>query len=527
MTASRGSFDRQSAYAQLYAAMQSDRPLEARLKNALDIGVDQFGVDLGYVAEVDQETNSWEVVISTDTEGRSDLTGLTEDLRNTFCQRTINEEGIVAFRDIAEVGLEDHPTAIEYGLSCYHGAPIIVDGEPYGTVCFSSFDPRDEAFSEAEKSFSHLVAQMAGYEIEQQDYEAELAARAAELDEREEIYRAVIDASFDLVFRLDTGGRFTYNSESVTELLGYTPEELDGEPVSALHPDEEAVERGRALFERVLSGETVEDCYFPLETKAGDIVYADVRGTPIYDSSVPEKERTPEDIVAVQGMSRDATDRKRRDGLISVINRVLRHNLRNDVGVINGYAEMLEDELDGQQETLAKRVRTTSGRLLDLSETAQKLERNLDTPSDRQPLDLRAVVDRVVDQHREAYPNAGITVSTPEKAVIDSSPRLETAIWELVDNAAKHAGEAPEVEIDIEQTDSHVVCLVGDDGPGIPELERSVLESGEETSLVHGRGLGLWLVYWIVTGLGGSVSVVESRRGGSTVRLRLPKATVD
>jgi len=527
MTEFRGSFDRQSAYAQLYAAMQSDRPLEKRLLEALEIGVEQFGVDLGYVATVDEATDSWEIIISTDPEGRPDPTGLEEDLSNTFCLRTIQNEEIVAFRDVAEVGLEDHHSAVEYDISCYHGAPIIVDGEPYGTVCFSSFNPRGEAFSDAEKSFSHLVAQMAGYEIEQQDYEAELAEREARLDERAEIYRAVIDASFDQVFRLDTEGRFIYNSESVTELLGYEREELDGKPISVLHSTEEAVERGIELFDQVLSGETVEDRYFPLETKAGDIIYVDVRGTPIYDSQVPPAERTSEDIVAVQGMIRDATDRKRRDGLITVINRVLRHNLRNDVGVINGYAELLEDELEGQQELLANRVRTTSGRLLDLSETAQKLEANLDIPSERQTLDLRGMVDTVVGQQREAYPNASITLTAPDQALIESSPRLETALWELVDNAAKHAGETPEVTIEIERTDSHVVCLIQDDGPGIPELERSVLESGEETSLVHGRGLGLWLVYWIVTGLDGSVSVIDSHSGGSTVQLRLPQATPD
>ncbi len=527
MTAPRGAFDRQSAYAQLYAAMQSDRPLEDRLREALEIGVEQFGVDLGYVAEVDQATNDWEIIISTDPEGRPNPTGLQEDLTNTFCLRTIKNEEIIAFRDVVEEGLEDHPSAVEYDISCYHGAPIIVDGEPYGTVCFSSFDPRDEAFSDAEKSFSHLVAQMAGYEIEQQAYEAELTDRETTLDERGEIYRAVIDASFDQVFRLDTEGRFIYNSESVTALLGYKREELDGEPVSVLHPDEEAVERGMALFERVLAGETVEDRYFPLESKAGDIIYVDVRGTPIYDSQVPTAERTPEDIVAVQGMIRDATDRKRRDGLISVINRVLRHNLRNDVGVINGYAEMLEDDLTGQQELLAKRVRTTSGRLLDLSETAQKLEANLDLPDKRQSLDLCALANRVVDQHQNAYPGASIEVSAPEQVVVESSPRLETALWELVDNAAKHAGETPAVSIEIEQTETHVVCTVRDDGPGIPELERSVLESGEETSLVHGRGLGLWLVYWIVTGLDGSVSVVDAHSGGSTVQLRLPQTSTD
>jgi len=524
MADSRGTFDRQEAYSQLYEVMQTDRPLDERLGEALEIGVEQFGVDLGYVAKVDQENNDWEVVISTGPEEGPDLTGIKDDLTNVFCLRTIREEGIVSFADAAAEGLEDHPGVVEYGVQCYHGAPIMVDDEPYGTVCFSSFDPRDEAFSEAEKSFSHLVAQMAGYEIEQQQYEAEVAEREAQLDERSEISRAIIDASFDLVFRLDPQARFSYTSRSGLRFLGYEPADLDGAPMATVLPNGETVERAWELFGQVLSGETIEVEYFPLETKAGDVVYADIRATPIYDSEVPEADRTPKDIVAVQGMSRNATERKRRDGLISVINRVLRHNLRNDVGVINGYAEMLEGELADQQETLARRIRTTSDRLLDLSETAQKLERTLDAPNEREPQDVVALVDRVTDQLGAAYPDAAISMSGPDSAVVESSPRLETAIWELIENAAKHAGDAPEIEVDIAETDTHIELAVRDDGPGLPELERSVLESGEETPLVHGRGLGLWLVYWIVTGVGGTVTVTERERGGATIALRLPTA---
>jgi len=526
MSGVHAGFDRQTAYSRLYEVMQTDRPLEERLQDALEVGVSQFGVDFGYVTEIDTQTNDWEAVISTELPDGTDLTGLQEDLTNTFCLRTIQDEDIFAFADIATEELEDHPGAADYGIHCYHGAPILVDNEPHGTVCFASYDPRAEAFSEAEKSFSHLVAQMAGYEIEQQQYEQELTAWETQLNERSEIYRAVIDASFDHVFRLDLNGQFTYNSPSVVELLGYDPEELTGSSMQLVFPDEEAAERAMELLEQILSGETVEERYLPLETKAGDVIYADVRGTPIYDSEVPESERTTEDIVAVQGMTRDVTDRKRRDGLISVINRVLRHNLRNDVGVINGYAEMLEDQLVGQQQTLAKRVRTTSDRLLDLSETAQKLEQTLDGPIERKPIDLRPLVDRVVDQLGDQYPEASIAASGLETCVVDTAPRLETAVWELVDNAAKHAGESPSVGIELAETDTHVEIRVRDEGPGLPELERSVLESGEETPLAHGRGLGLWLVYWIVTGVGGTVSVIEPQQLGSTVELRLPKPPV-
>ncbi|MFW5978221.1 MAG: sensor histidine kinase, partial [Halohasta sp.] len=173
--------------------------------------------------------------------------------------------------------------------------------------------------------------------------------------------------------------------------------------------------------------------------------------------------------------------------------------------------------------TLARRVRTTAGRLLDLSETAQKLERNLDVPDDREPVDLRSLADRVADEIGGEHPEASITVTAPDSLVVDSSPRLETALWELVDNAAKHAGESPTVGIEIDTRGEQAVVRVTDDGPGLPELERSVLESGEETPLVHGSGLGLWLIYWIVTGVDGTLEVVDPTTPGTAIEIRLPK----
>jgi len=54
-------------------------------------------------------------------------------------------------------------------------------------------------------------------------------------------------------------------------------------------------------------------------------------------------------------------------------------------------------------------------------------------------------------------------------------------------------------------------------------MERQVLEAGRETPLEHGSGLGLWLVNWIVTGLGGEVTTTVD--GGTTVTVRLSPAT--
>ena len=350
----------------------------------------------------------------------------------------------------------------------------------------------------------------------------ELVERERELDEQNELYRTIIDASFAFVFRIDLEGRFTFVSPSTEEFLGYSPAALENRPISTTHPDEETTEWAWNQIEPILNGESNRVRDFPLETKAGTTVYTDVRGVPIYDGSVSPDERTPADIVGIQLMIRDATERRQREGLISVINRVLRHNLRNKMTVITGYAEMLEEELDGDRAAKATQISDTAERLLDLSESARRIEENRELSPELEPVDLVPVVDRLVSQTRMRYPDASATVDAPDTVVAETDERIETALWEVLDNAAKHSGDSPSLKIDVTVTDLQVEIAVKDDGPGLPETERKVLESNTETQLVHGQGLGLWLVDWIVTSLDGEVDATPSPEG-TTVAIYLPR----
>jgi len=55
----------------------------------------------------------------------------------------------------------------------------------------------------------------------------------------------------------------------------------------------------------------------------------------------------------------------------------------------------------------------------------------------------------------------------------------------------------------------------------VSRLSPEVLETGEETPLNHGQGLGVWMVRMLVAQVGGDVSV-DVTDGGTTVHLRIP-----
>jgi signal transduction histidine kinase len=100
---------------------------------------------------------------------------------------------------------------------------------------------------------------------------------------------------------------------------------------------------------------------------------------------------------------------------------------------------------------------------------------------------------------------------------------LELVVSNLLENALVHAAEDGEpVTLSATATEDEVAITVSDDGPGIPENELETIERGTETDLVHGSGLGLWIVTWGVRHLGGDVTF-DSDDDGTTVRVTIPR----
>ncbi|AZH24525.1 sensor histidine kinase [Haloplanus aerogenes] len=232
------------------------------------------------------------------------------------------------------------------------------------------------------------------------------------------------------------------------------------------------------------------------------------------------------------GFQTDVTERKRTEQLVRLLNRVLRHNLRNDLNVLLGVGNHLRSERaeTADLDDLGERIERTAGQLMDLSEQARELERN--ARRDREPRRLDPATlfdDATVDLSATA--RVETTVATERR--ICAGPELEQAVSELVTNAVAHNPVAePWVELTAIDDGEWIELTVTDDGPGIDDMEVAVIAEGKETDLVHGSGLGLWLVNWIVTRYGGSFRI-RARNGdsadesGSVATIRLPAIDAD
>ncbi|SEN83372.1 Signal transduction histidine kinase [Halorientalis persicus] len=220
---------------------------------------------------------------------------------------------------------------------------------------------------------------------------------------------------------------------------------------------------------------------------------------------------------------RDVTDRKTREQRLQVLNRITRHNLRNDLDAIRGFAETIrEEELgDAETEEYFDRIETLAHGLVDLSSAIERSERLLTDPTPNQKqCDLTAVAETVADR----TDGERITVDSPADPVeIRSDPEIvRLVLEELVENSMEHIDGDEPVVVAVRQSEAGGTLDVRDSGPGIPEHEQAVLLEGEETAGMHGTGVGLWLVAWGVTRLGGRLSFGDRASDDSTVTVHLP-----
>jgi signal transduction histidine kinase len=207
----------------------------------------------------------------------------------------------------------------------------------------------------------------------------------------------------------------------------------------------------------------------------------------------------------------------------------LRHNLRNRMNVIIGWAEELRERDDPEVAAAGERITTTAVDLVELGSQVRLLVETADDVGETtERVVLRDHLEPLLNRLRESHPQVAVEADLPSTAtaVVPSAKLLVIAVENLLQNAVEHNdAERPWVRLVVEDDGEHTRIRVADNGPGIPDDERAVLRRGSETPLEHGSGLGLWLVHWTVTAAGGEVSFGESDADGSVITLTLPSGT--
>lgn len=213
-----------------------------------------------------------------------------------------------------------------------------------------------------------------------------------------------------------------------------------------------------------------------------------------------------------------------------LLNRITRHDIRNEMQVISGWTGQLADHTDDAGDQIRQRILNSSQHIVDLTKAVREFVETLQTGGDPdlEPVELKSVITDELTKRRATFEAAEFAV-TGEIPQVDvrTNDLLASVFRNLLNNAVQHNdSETPRVEIVVGEHDERVTITIADNGSGIPPEHREAVLGRTEEGLDHpAAGLGLYLVDTLVSQYGGALQISEADLGGARIEVELPKAS--
>ncbi len=374
---------------------------------------------------------------------------------------------------------------------------------------------------------------------------------------------AIVESSSDAITSASLDLRFTSWNAGAERMFGRPADEMLGQPITAVIPEEHR-DGALSLLGQVVAQDRVAQLETERELADGSLVQVAFTYSPIRDSAgkvvgvsaigqdVTERKRAEVDrerLLAAEQEARALAEAAQRD--LSAQNERLReldrlkdefialvsHELRTPLTSIRGYTELMLDgevgELTDEQRQFLGVVERNSHRLLhlvgDLLFLAQveagKLVLDVDT------FDLGAVASESVETARPQAEAKEITLTLatgPVPLIAGDRARIAQLLDNLVSNAVKFTPDKGRVDVRVSGVEKQAVLEVRDSGMGIPAGEQALLferffrTTTATEQAIQGTGLGLAISKAIVEAHSGRITVASEEGSGTTFRVTLP-----
>lgn len=346
----------------------------------------------------------------------------------------------------------------------------------------------------------------------------ELHERFASLQESEELLRKMIVASPDIIVRTDLEGHIVLINQTGAVLAGCDdPADLIGRSVFSFFAPESlpvAIENTRLMFEHPLGPIeyifiTRDGRRIPLEVN-GDVLYTPL-GSPLgmvyFCRDVTERRQAEESL-------RQANQK------LTILSGITRHDIRNQLVALNGYVELLREEVpDASHDRIFSQVRAASRQIESMIQFTKEYEEiGVHSPGWQ-------VVRVVVEQAGASIGPASIVLENklPSTLEVFADPLISRVFFNLMDNAARHGTGHTSVRFSVEEREGTTVILCEDDGPGVsPDCKDRIFEPG----FGQNSGFGLTISREILGITGIAIRETGEFRRGARFEMLVPPGAV-
>lgn len=510
-------------------AVQSGQSRGERLASALKLGCDHLGLPIGIVSHVTGDDYIVEHCCTPPGAALHD--GDLFSLGNTYCSITLAVNDVIAIRHMGRSDYHGHPCYGAFQLECYIGVPIIVRGQPYGTVNFSSAEPYGRDFDDGDLEFMRLLGRWAGALIVEDQMTLALKATSAQLEQ-------VLESAAEGIYGVDVENQVTFVNAAAARMLGVEAQGILGNV--GFHALGHRLADGRlcpegtcAIRQTLIDGQV---------RRASDEFFAAADGT-VFPVEYAVSARIEDGrVIGAVVVFRDITERKaleeelrRSNAELERFAYVTSHDLRAPLRMVASYLGLLAKSLAGrlgknEQEFIdyavngAKRMDLMINDLLTYSRIGRGDE-------GRGAVALQDALDLALINVRVAVSESGaaIVVETPLPIVEGHQSELVRLFQNLVGNALKFVedGQSPRISIACQRADREWLFSITDNGIGIDHADLgrlfTVFQRLVPQQQYDGTGIGLAACKKIVERHGGRIWVESAGLGqGSTFRFTLP-----
>lgn len=423
-------------------------------------------------------------------------------------------------------------------IKSYLGIPVFKNDELLGLIGLAN---KEGGFSETDLEFLKPITNSYANFLKSLRISRQRKLAEEEKNESNRLFKLISESANDIIAFHDMDSTFKFVSPSCYRILGYMPEELLGKKVPEVIPTHE-----RRTYVRNSMEVIIVAIHHKLTKKK---IYLEINITYIKDS-----DGTPNSYLAV---SRDVTERElmldrlvvsfEREKELNVLKSrfisMTSHELRTPLSTVLSSNEILQNYLRKMDDPIlrdkalnhTKKIERQVNRLNAVINDILILEKNAQGSLTLkvEPIPIKTLMQELCSSFCEE--NRSLTkfkksLPDEDKVIMTDSNLLRHILSNLIENAIKYGkpyGEGMELALVYEK--DYVEINVKDEGIGIPEEDqRFIFDSfyrGKNADLIHGTGLGLYIVHEFTLRLGGSISFKSVSNQGSIFTLRLPYGT--
>lgn len=382
-----------------------------------------------------------------------------------------------------------------------------------------------DSFKELNDKISIHVLKAVELEDDIQQKELLMAAmRFAE--ERTLTLAAIVDSSDDAIISKNLQGIVTSWNQSAERIFGYTAEEMIGEPILKLIP-QDRLEEEPAILNRISRGERVDHFETKRMRKNGELVHVSLTISPI---------KSPDGhIMGISKIARDITDKKleeqRKNDFIAIVS----HELKTPLTSMKSYVQLALNKAKQQQDSFSENMLTRAELqtnkmtkmihdFLNLSRLEEgKMSLNLSRFS------LPELMDEIVLEGCALAPAHLIEYDRCADVELKADrDKISQVMTNILGNAVKYSEPGTTIEITCKVINDTVAIAFADQGVGIATIDQKRLfdrfyrVGNGQMSNISGFGIGLYLVSEILRLHDTEIKVQSEPGKGSVFTFALP-----